>query len=286
MWEPLQTLVNAQAAVTRKLRRHWLGFLYASAVPAAAAVAALLWMAEAYWACAGFVPGQIAVMISAGAAVFYLSALVLGRLVRVGLGIDRPRRVRALGATRADMRTLALCLALLALVGVAALLHVLARRAVLTSFFAPGSEVIARPVLAFSDAAILLGLYYLLGRLSLFLPALSAAPGIPSGAIWHATQGHGAILFLVVLAVPSAVAIVLAGPLLWWVGALPWPGLNDFARAQTLGQEVGARLYLVVPALFLTFIALWSLTAAGLCAAWEALKERGALERLPAPAAI
>lgn len=284
MWEPIQTLVNAQAAVTHKLVRHWPGYLRASLVPAAVAVAALLWMAEAYWACAGFVPGQIAVMLSAGAAVFYLSALALGRLVRIGLGVDHPRRVRALAIGRADTRALFLCLVLLGLVGLAALSQFLATRAVLISFFAPGSDAIARPVLAFSQVAILLGLYYLLGRLALFLPAQSAAPHAHPAVIWQATEGHGAILFIVVLAVPWAFAILLAGPVLWWVGALPWPGLDDFARTQTLGIQLGERLYLVVPLLLLAFITVWSFAAAGLCAAWDALKERGALEKLPAPA--
>ncbi len=284
MWEPLQTLINAQAAVTQKIVRHWAAFLRASAIPAAVAVGVLIWMVEAYWASAGFMPGQIAVMISAGAAVFYLSALSLGRLVRIGLGIDHPRQIRALAAGPADTRVFMLCLGLLGLAVLAALLQFLATRAVLISFFAPGSDTIAHPVLAFSHAAILLGLYYLLGRLALFLPAQAAAPGASRSIIWQATEGHGAILFIVVLAVPWASAVLLAGPVLWWIGALPWPGFNEFARAQTLGLQLGERLYLVVPLLFLTFIALWSLAAAGLCAAWDALKERGALEKLPAPA--
>lgn len=281
MWEPLETLINSQVAVSQKLRRHWKSFLRASVIPAAVAVAALIWMAEAYWAAAAFAPAQIAAMISAGAAVFYLSALALGRLVRIGLGVERPRGIRALAAGRADTRVFLLCLALLALVGLAVLLQAFASHAVVVSFFAPGSDVIARPVLAFTDVAILLSLYYLLGRLSLFLPAQAAAPEASPSQVWHATEGHGAILFIVALAVPWAALILLAGPVLWWAGAVPWPGLNDFARTQSLGVQLAERLYLVAPLLFLSLLALWSLTAAGLCAAWDALKERGVLDGLP-----
>ncbi|MFZ1989729.1 MAG: hypothetical protein WAW96_08150 [Alphaproteobacteria bacterium] len=280
MWEPIETLANAQAAVSQKLVRHWPGFLRASVVPAAAAVAALIWMAEAYWACAGFTAGQIAAMVSTGAAIFYLSTLAVGRLVRIGLGVERPRKVRALASTRPDTRILVVCFGLLALVAAGVLLEVLTARAVITSYFVAGSEVIARPVLAVAQVAILLGLYYLLGRLSLFLPAQVTAPGAEPAVIWRATEGHGAILFIVVVAVPVAVLSLLAGPMLWWVGALPWPGLDDFARTQTLGLRLGTRLYLVVPVLFLSLLAFWSLIAAGLCAAWDALKERGVLQGL------
>jgi len=282
MWEPIETLANAQAAVRQKLVRHWRGFLRASIVPAVAAVAALIWMAEAYWACAGFAGGQVAALASAGAAVFYLSALSIGRLVRIGLGIDRPRKVRALASSRSDTRILITCLGLLALIGAGIVLEVFARQAVITSYFVSGSDVIARPVLAFAQATILLGLYYLLGRLSLFLPAQVAVPDADPAVIWRATNGHGAILFVVVIAVPAAVFAFLAGPMLWWVGAMPWPGLDDFARTQTLGLRLGARLYLVVPALLLSLLVLWSMVAASLCAAWDALKERGALSGLDA----
>lgn len=277
MWEPLETLLNAQFAVRQKITRHWPGFFRASAVPAVAAAAALVWMAEAYWACAGFAAGQIAAMISSGAAVFYLSALAIGRLLRIGLGMEQARKVRALGSSRADTRILIVFFALALLIGAGLYLEVLAKRAVIASFFVSGSDTIARPVLAFSQVAILLGLYYLLGRLSMFLPAQVVALGTEPGVIWRATEGHGAILFIVVAAVPLAVLLALAGPALWWVGAMPWPGLEDFARTQTLGLRLGSRLYLVVPVLFLSLLAVWSMTAAGLCAAWEALKERGLL---------
>ena len=277
MWEPLETLLNAQTAVREKLVRHWLGFLRASVIPAAVAIASLVWMAEAYWASAGFAPGQFAAMLSTGAAVFYLSTLVIGRLLRIGLGVEEGRKLRALGSTRADTRILAICAGLVALVASGIGLEFLTGRAVATSFFVSGSEVIARPVLAFAEVAILLAVYYLLGRLSLFLPAQVAAPAAEAAAIWHATEGHGAILFIVVVAVPLAVLAALSGPALWWLGALPWPGVNDFSGTQTLGLRLGTRLYLVVPVLFLSLLAVWWLVAAGLCAAWEALKERGAL---------
>ena len=282
MWEPVETLVNAQIAVRERLVLHWRGFLLASVIPGAVAVAALIWMVEAYWASAGFAPGQIAAMISTGAALFYLSSLSIGRLVRIGLGMDQPRKLKALGSSLADTRSLAICFALTTLVILGGVSESLAGRAVVTSFFTAGSDVIARPVLASVDVAILLALYYLLGRLSLFLPAQIVSPDTAPGVIWRATEGHGAILFLVTVAAPLAVLLIIAAPVLWWVGALPWPAPSDFAGTQALGQSLGERLYLVVPLLFLGVLAFWALTAAGLCAAWDALRERGVLpERIP-----
>src|SRR5262249_21230752 len=156
--------------------------------------------------------------------------------------------------SRADTLILAICAGLVALVGCGIGLELFAGRAIAASFFVPGSAVIARPLLAFTQAAILLCLYYFLGRLLLFLPAQVSAPGAQPSRIGSATEGLGAILFIVVIAVPAAVLAALAGPVLWWLGALPWPGLSDFERTQSLGIGLGARLYLVVPVLFFSLL--------------------------------
>ena len=200
-------------------------------------------------------------------------------MVRIGLKVQRqPTGVCALAMEEADVQFFVASLALIALIGLAAGLEAFAARLVPIAFFAPGSRLIAKPVLALADAGILLGLYYLLGRLSMFLPARAVARDGHWSTVWRATEGRSAILFIVTIAVPCAVAIGMAGVMLWWVGALPWPGVDDFAGIESLGRAVTARLYVVVPVLFLSAIAAWSLAAAALCAAWESLDKLGAFE--------
>jgi hypothetical protein len=277
MLSMIETLVSAQAAVTQQIKANWQSFIRACCVPAFCASLILVWMAEAYWASAAFRAGQVSALVCAGGLVLFLSSLAVGRMVRVGLKVDPPPiGFEALRLVEADGRTLVLCVGLVALAGLAAMLQAAAARLVVTAFFAPGSDVIARPVLAAIDLGIMLAFYYLLGRLSLFLPAGGIAPDWHWSVIWRASEGHGVILFVVVFAVPCAAAIIIAGALLWRIGAMPWPALDDFARIESLGRGVIGSLYVVVPVLFLSLTAAWMLAAGGLCAAWEALKDRGA----------
>jgi hypothetical protein len=88
------------------------------------------------------------------------------------------------------------------------------------------------------------------------------------------------VLFLVALAIPVAAILAIAGPVLWWVGALPWPGLDDFARTESVVLALRSRFYLVFPCLAFGLWLAWALMAAGLAAAWQALDERGALAGL------
>jgi len=278
----LQVLANAQSAVTAKLRTHARGFAFAGLVPAATAAIVFIWTVEAYWAAIGFPAGSIAVVGSSLAVAFALTTLSIGRMVRIALDLEPPPRFpRGFAVTNGDLRVALAVLLLFLLGGLTASLWHGIDLLLAAAFIAPGSEIIAAPVDALLRAGVLLGMFYIAGRLAILIPALASDDGIGLGAAWAATEGHASVLFIVCVAVPAAVGLGFIAPALIAVGALPWPGADAFGRIEAMVSAMRHALPIVGPLLFLGVLAAWTFAAAGLACAWTALKESG-LARRPA----
>lgn len=271
-----QILANAQSAVTGKLRTHARGLLFAGLVPAVTLAVVFIWTVEAYWAAIGFPSGGIAVVGCALAVAFALTSLSIGRMVRIALDLEAsPRFPRGFTVTGGDLRV-ALAVLLLFLLGAltASLWHGI-DLLIGAAFIAPGSDEIAAPVTALMRAGVLIGTFYVAGRVAILIPALASEDGIPLGAAWAATDGHASVLFIVCLGVPVAVGSVFIVPALVAVGALPWPGPDAFSQIEDMVTNTRQALPIVGPLLFLGLLAVWTFAAAGLACAWAALKESG-----------
>lgn len=278
-WRGLEILANAQAAVTARLRSHGRGMVIAGLVPAAAATLLYFWTVEAYWASIGFMSGGAAVLLSSGFVVMALTSLSVGRMVRHALDLEPATSFpRGLAVTPNDLQVALASAALFAILVLTFALWRAVGAGIAAAFIAPGSETIAVPVEALARAAILVGAFYLAGRLSILIPAAASGDGIGSLAAWRATDGHAVILFIVCLAVPAAVGALLIGFALASVKALPWPGPEAYGEIEHLVANSRAAFPLIGLLLFLGFIGTWAFMAAGLACAWGALKTSGATQ--------
>ncbi len=131
-------------------------------------------------------------------------------MVRVALDLEPPSRFpRGFAVGNSDLRVALAVLALFCLAGVAAAVWRGIDLLMAAAFIAPGSDAIAAPVDAVMRAGVLLAMFYIGGRLSVSIPALASEDGIGLKRAWAATDGHASILFIVCLAVPIAVGMVI-----------------------------------------------------------------------------
>lgn len=271
MANAITALAELEANMTHRLLADWRAFLFASLMPALAATATFIWMIEAYWAAAVTPIGQMAVLACATALITFLSSLAVARITRIQLGVDaKPAHPMNIATAPNDRLALLASFSLIGLVGGAAILQAFAGRLVVTAFTVSGSDVIARPLLAIIGTAIILGTYFVMGRLALVYPAHADGHHLSLPELWQVSEGKAAGLFLATIGVPIGAFAIVAGPALWWIGAVPWPKFSDFGAAAAIGTALIERVYAVAPAICLGFLASWALMGGGLAVAWQA----------------
>ena len=122
-----------------------------------------------------------------------------------------------------------------------------------------------------TQALVAVASLYVLARLT---PMASAAaigtPGIAD--VWTATDEDAGALLALVWLLPALVIAIAAAPVLWLLGALPFPAQNDLAGAQALLAQL--RSWAVIPAflwLWASLVLSWTVMSIGLAIAHERL---------------